>query len=178
MIMSTKVKNGAIGSFWGIIGFIILMTVIVIPSYNNYYIRNVESNIKYFSIPEQSNIQIEKLLESRQEEHKASPIMRQTQLSPRVVLTSSDSININLEELNFKLSDQYKTSIELFKTKAIEKKSPEKAFKKFIEAFGLSIDENGNIIDVTGNIVSNDNIMCQVVGYFPDKPYIKPNCGF
>lgn len=167
MTLSAKVKNGLAGSFCITIGFIILLVVLILPTYNDYV-----ASPNSFSI-DTSTISIQN------QNEKIHPIMSQRQLSTKIIVNSLDSINIDMQNLSFKLSDQYKDSIKLFKTKSINyKKNPEKEFKKFIEELGLILNENGEIVDVTGSVISNDFISCQVSGYFPDKPYIKPNCSF
>jgi dihydroorotase-like cyclic amidohydrolase len=58
----------------------------------------------------------------------------------------------------------------------MEEKDYAKSFKDFIESIGFSIDKEGRILDASKRTVDPSFINCHVVGFIPDKPYIKPNC--
>lgn len=95
--------------------------------------------------------------------------------SSRIMMDSF--VQQSIEDITFKLDARYLKTFELFKSKVfLDKKNHDKAFKKFLAELGWAIDEDGLIKDKAGNIVEPTKLDCHVLGYFPDKPYIKVNC--
>jgi hypothetical protein len=162
MLMTQKAKQGVMGFSWIIVGLLIISSVIVFGSVNK---------------PTEYQLSMEnKIVENPT----ATPLMSvhaslENVSAARVVMYSD--LSVDDLDMTFTLQDQYKQSFELFRSKVfVEKQNYGKAFKKFISDIGFKIDDNGNIVDATSRSVSPSIINCHAMGFFPDRPHIKPNC--
>lgn len=158
--MTAKAKQSIAGVSWIVIGLISLISVLVVN------FTNISSSIVVAptAFPEQI-----------QSTGTGTPLMNNRMMSPKIQMQSDSKTDLEL--LEFKLNPRYELSYQLYQSKVFSiKKRPDKAFKKFIEDLGLSLDENGDIIDGYKQIVTKEMVECQVMGFFPNKPYIKPNC--
>lgn len=157
MLMSQKAKQGVMGFSWIIVGVVIIASVIIFGS--------VRQQTSY----ELANVTTEQLSQTE------TPLTIEHALSPKVVMYSD--LSVEEVDMTFTLEEQYQESFELFRSKIFtEKKNHGKAFKKFIAGIGFVVDENGKIVDASGRSVEPSLITCHVMGFFPDRPHIKPNC--
>jgi hypothetical protein len=106
-----------------------------------------------------------------------SNVLVSRESSPRVIL--EPQLMISQSNLAFKLDESYMVAYEMFKSKTIVSENStntKKQFENFLELYGIKLDDNGMLVDVRGSIVPSKLIECHIMGYFPDKPYIKSNC--
>jgi hypothetical protein len=107
----------------------------------------------------------------------SSNVLMSRESSPRVII--EPQLIIDQSKLSFTLDKSYIVAYEMFRSKTIVSDNAtnnKKQFQDFLDLYGIKIDANGMLVDVRGSIVSNKLIECHVMGYFPDKPYIKSNC--
>lgn len=156
MLMTQKAKQGFMGFSWIIVGIVIIASVILF------------GNLKQQSIIGAPEVSTDSITTS-------TPLIVEQALSPKVVMYSD--LVVNEEDMTFTLHPDYQESFELFRSKVFtEKKNYGKAYKKFIGDLGFVLDDNGKVIDASGRSVEPSLITCHVMGFFPDRPHIKPNC--
>lgn len=154
--MTQKAKQGFMGFSWIIVGIVIIASVILF------------GNLKQQSIIGAPEVSTDSITTS-------TPLIVEQALSPKVVMYSD--LVVNEEDMTFTLHPDYQESFELFRSKVFtEKKNYGKAYKKFIGDLGFVLDDNGKVIDASGRSVEPSLITCHVMGFFPDRPHIKPNC--
>jgi len=160
-LMTQKAKQGFMGFSWIIVGIVIIASVILF------------GNIKQQPIIGAPEIYTDSV--SQPVERTSTPLIVEQALSPKVVMYSD--LVVNEEDMTFTLHQDYQESFELFRSKVFtEKKNYGKAYKKFIGDLGFVLDDNGKVIDASGRSVEPSLITCHVMGFFPDRPHIKPNC--
>jgi len=151
LMTKAKVKHSISGAIWLIASVIILGSVVML---NTTTTTPVLQNNTYNEILSLSDDKL---------------------ASSRIIMDSF--VQQNVEEMTFKLDNSYLKSFELFKSKVfLEKNNHDKAFKQFLLDLGWTVDQDGFIKDKVGNIVDPIKLDCHLLGYFPDKPYIKVNC--
>ncbi len=161
--MSQRAKQGVMGISWIIVGIVIISSVIIFGT------------VKQEDIPYTLPIDNQNVVMYTQPTQTSMPVTIETTLSPKVVMYSD--LSVSEDDMTFKLAKEYQESFELFKTKVfVEKKNHGKAYKKFIADIGFIVDEEGKILDASGRKVDPALITCHVMGFFPDRPHIKPNC--
>lgn len=151
---SAKKNNATLGIFWIALGMILILNTIVIT------VNSVgKPQLTQMEMPAHDNVLTNRMS------------------SPKVVI--EPQLIISQEDLSFKLSDEYLTAYEMFKSKTITSdntKNSKQQFKDFLQLYGININADGILVDVGGTTVPPRLIECQVMGYFPGKPYIKTNC--
>jgi hypothetical protein len=165
MLMTQRAKQGVMGFSWIIVGIVIIASVVLF------------GNIKQESFQLQPAItsQVTGLTTAAPIVTTSTPLTIEQTLSPKIVMYSD--LVVSEEDMTFVLDKQYQEAFELFRSKVyVEKSNHAKAFKKFIGDIGFSINDTGKIIDASGRSVDPSLITCHVMGFFPDKPHIKPNC--
>lgn len=161
MLMTQKAKQGFMGFSWIIVGIVIIVSVVLF------------GNIKQQSILSQPELYTDSV--SLPIPRTSTPLIVEQALSPKVIMYSD--LVVNEEDMTFTLHPDYQESFELFRSKVFtEKKNYGKAYKKFLGDMGFILDENGKVIDASGRSVEPSLITCHVMGFFPDRPHIKPNC--
>lgn len=159
--MSQAKKNNAmLGILWLSLGLLLIMYAVVITV----------GNFNQSNQPDITTI-------SNEYTESVSNVLMSRESSPRVIL--EPQLIIDQSKLSFPLDESYLKAYEMFKSKTIVSdnvKNNKQQFEDFLELYGLKINDKGMLIDVRGAIVPSSLIECQVMGYFPDKPYIKSNC--
>lgn len=157
MLMTQKAKQGFMGFSWIIVGIVIIASVMLFGNLRQQVVMGAPEMI------------------SEPVSRTSTPLTVEQALSPKVVMYSD--LVVNEEDMTFTLHPDYQESFELFRSKVFtEKKNYGKAYKKFIGDMGFVLDDDGKIIDASGRSVEPSLITCHVMGFFPDKPHIKPNC--
>jgi len=158
--MSRAKKNNAmLGVFWLSLGALLIMYAVVM------------------SIGALNQAPPPIITMSNEYTESASNVFLNRESSPRVIL--EPQLIIDQSKMSFKLDDRYMVAYEMFKSKTIvseNSKNTKQQFEDFLAQYGITIDINGMLVDVRGSIVNNKLVECYVMGYFPDKPYIKSNC--
>jgi len=159
MAATQQYKNNAmLGLMWIVFGILIIVYAVTF-SFNTLTVDNKTITNESEYVESTSNV------------------LTNRSASPMVII--EPQLTINQNDLSFKLDPAYLQSYEMFKSKTIvseNSKNTRKQFEEFLDSYGIKIDENGMLVDVRGSVVPSQLIECQVMGYFPGKPYIKSNC--
>lgn len=162
MMTQAKRNNALLGTFWISLGLLLIMYASVITVQNFHQAaRPVNGSTSVLSEYKEST----------------SNVLVSRESSPRVIL--EPQLTIDQTKMSFKLDDSYVVAYEMFRSKTIvsdNAKNTRQQFQEFLGLYGITIDPNGMLVDVRGSIVDNKLIECHIMGYFPDKPYIKSNC--
>lgn len=160
MMSQAKKNNAMLGILWLSLGLLLILYV---------------TSITFSNFNESTQPSVE-LVTSEYTESVPNVLMSR-ESSPRIIL--EPQLIIDQSKLSFPLDESYIKAYEMFKSKTIisdNAKNNKKQFQDFLELYGITINDKGMLVDVRGAIVPSSLIECQVMGYFPDKPYIKSNC--